>query len=82
MLSGSIKVYLQDAQSQADTAFVASGANGLLFAADTADVATDGHFSETVESTTLLILPTLDGTEPEHQVLHDGACAGKDLLAV
>jgi len=81
VLAGSIKVYLPERQRQADTAFITAGLNSVLFSADTADVSLDGHVTETIEQTMLLFLPTANGTEPANVVLHNGPCAGQDLMS-
>ncbi|KAK0927229.1 hypothetical protein LTR57_003390 [Friedmanniomyces endolithicus] len=80
VLAGSIKVYLQNNQSEANTAFVSSGTSGILLAVDTKDVSPVGHITETIEQTALLFMPTANGTVPQHRVLHNHVCAGEDLL--
>ncbi|KAK4955275.1 hypothetical protein LTR10_007470 [Elasticomyces elasticus] len=80
VLSGSIKIYLQNQTDQADTVFVSGGKSGVLLAADTADISPIGHVTETVEETTMLFMSTANGTVPEHTVLHNGGCAGEDLV--
>jgi len=80
VLAGSIKVYLQNNQSVANTAFISSGTSGILLAVDTKDVSPVGHITETIEQTAMLFMPTANGTVPEHRVLHHNVCAGEDLL--
>ncbi|TKA70656.1 hypothetical protein B0A55_08765 [Friedmanniomyces simplex] len=80
VLAGSIKVYLQYNQTEANTAFISAGVAGVLLAVDTKDVSPIGHITETIEQTALLFLPTANATVPEHTVLHNNVCAGQDLL--
>ncbi|KAK5725382.1 hypothetical protein LTR15_003568 [Elasticomyces elasticus] len=80
VLSGSTKVYLQNQTDEADTVFTSAGKNGVLLAADTADISPLGHVTETVEETVMLFMSTANGTVPEHTVLHNKACAGEDLV--
>ena len=60
-------------------AVVHGGKNGLLFAADTAALSSDGHLTIFTKETALLQIPTADGKVPPHTVLHSGACKGADL---
>ncbi|CAJ2509353.1 Uu.00g143790.m01.CDS01 [Anthostomella pinea] len=57
-------------------AYVTGGEFGLIFAADTADVSTEGHRTQYPSSTQTigLQLPTLNGEVPAHDVLHSGPC--------
>ena len=63
-----------------DEVFIHGGANGLVFAADTADVSVKGHstnYPSGVE-TRVLQIPT-GGSVPEHTVLYSGACKSPQL---
>lgn len=61
-----------------DTAYVVggSGQQGIIFAADTANVSGDGHRTvyPSNEVTVALQLPVADGKVPQHVRLHGGAC--------
>ncbi|KAI1771914.1 hypothetical protein F4818DRAFT_428256 [Hypoxylon cercidicola] len=56
--------------------YVSAGEFGILFAADTADVSLRGHGSRAIGVTEVicLFIPTKDGEEPAHEVLHSGPC--------
>ncbi|EMC91347.1 hypothetical protein BAUCODRAFT_80518 [Baudoinia panamericana UAMH 10762] len=81
VLSGSILAYLPNKTDISQAVFVAAGANSVLFSDDTADVSSDGHVTLAVEETVLLQIPTANGTVPPHKVLHNGPCAGQELLS-
>jgi hypothetical protein len=61
--------------------FVQGGANGIIFAADTAAVSSSGHTTvyPSGEDTRVLQIPTLGGAIPQHTVLHAGPCLACDL---
>ncbi|KAK2759396.1 hypothetical protein FQN54_002874 [Arachnomyces sp. PD_36] len=63
------------------SAFVTPGNSGLIFAADTPDVSSDGHTSRYLGNTesVYLQIPTLDGMIPEHDILHMGPCDTEEL---
>ncbi|EJD36632.1 hypothetical protein AURDEDRAFT_188330 [Auricularia subglabra TFB-10046 SS5] len=63
-----------------DSAFVLGGANGFLFAADTAAVSKDGHLTvyPSDEPTRALQIPTANGRVPPHKVIHAGPCTSAD----
>lgn len=62
-----------------DEAWITGGRYGLVFADD---VNTTGHYTTfpSAEETVLLGLPVMGGKEPDHEVLHEGACALADLI--
>ncbi|KAK5073797.1 hypothetical protein LTR64_007065 [Lithohypha guttulata] len=64
-----------------DEAWIVGGRYGLVFADD---VYTSGHYTTfpSKDETVLLGLPVLDGQQPEHEVLHEGACEWEDLIEV
>lgn len=57
------------------------GKNGLIIAADTADVSDDGHITVYLsrEQTVGLQIPFRDGVVPPHRVIHEGACWGGEI---
>ncbi|CAJ2508770.1 Uu.00g137960.m01.CDS01 [Anthostomella pinea] len=57
-------------------AYMTGGEFGLIFAADTADVSTEGHRTQYHSNTQTIgiQLPTLNGETPAHDVLHSGPC--------
>ncbi|KAI4159607.1 MAG: hypothetical protein LQ342_006445 [Letrouitia transgressa] len=63
-----------------DEAWVLGGLNGLLIAADTADVSAKGHVTQypSNEVTTALQIATEGEAVPPHTVLHPGACAAEE----
>lgn len=68
--------YITLPANNASEAYVQGGEYGVIFAADTADVSTQGHRTQypgTTE-TVALEMPTEDGEIPAHEVLHSGAC--------
>ncbi|KAH9043929.1 hypothetical protein EDB85DRAFT_733685 [Lactarius pseudohatsudake] len=64
-----------------DEAFINGGKNGLIFAADTSDVSLKGHSTNypSKEETRAIQIPT-GGLIPQHTVLYNGPCKGKQLL--
>ena len=61
-------------------AFIPGGANGVVFAADTAARSTQGHTTTypSNEETRVLQIPT-NGGIPNHNVLYSGPCKALDL---
>ncbi|KAL9125698.1 MAG: hypothetical protein Q9217_005143 [Psora testacea] len=59
-----------------ETATIQGGRNGLIFAADTADVSKQGHITKYPgkKETIALQIPTVNGEIPAHTVLHTGPC--------
>ncbi|KAH9981914.1 hypothetical protein BJV74DRAFT_887253 [Russula compacta] len=76
-LSGLAHVTLANSLTEA---YIAGGANGLIFAADTAAVSAKGHSTNypSKEETRVLQIPT-GGTIPQHNVLYSGPCTGAQL---
>jgi hypothetical protein len=66
--------------NSSDQAFIFGGANGLIFAADTAAVSAKGHSTNypSNSETIALQIPT-GGTIPDHNVLHSGPCTPAEL---
>ena len=58
---------------------LSAGKNGL-FAADTAALSATGHITAFIEETVLVQISVEGGKGPEHRVLHEGGCRGKELL--
>ncbi|KAK8058417.1 hypothetical protein PG994_008865 [Apiospora phragmitis] len=58
--------------------------NGIIFAADTADLSHVGHGAlfPGYTSTILLQIPTLGNKVPEHTVLHAGYCTSNDTIGL
>ncbi|KAF8261351.1 hypothetical protein EI94DRAFT_1773445 [Lactarius quietus] len=77
-LSGLANVTLANSTEEA---LIAGGENGLIFAADTADVSALGHATNypSKEETRAIQIPT-GGTIPQHTVLYSGPCCSKELL--
>ncbi|KAH8691746.1 hypothetical protein GQ44DRAFT_780233 [Phaeosphaeriaceae sp. PMI808] len=65
-----------------DEAWIEGGKNGLIIAADTADVSDVGHVSQypSDKTTTAIQIPFKDGKVPEHKVLYRGPCKKSDML--
>lgn len=76
-LSGLAHITLPNSTAEA---FVAGGANGLIFAADTAARSTFGHSTNYpgYSETRVLQIPTGGGI-PNHNVLHSGPCKNSEL---
>ena len=57
------------------------GKNGLIIAADTADVSDDGHITvyPSREQTVALQVPFRDGIVPPHRLVYEGACKGHEV---
>ncbi|KAK5086085.1 hypothetical protein LTR70_007320 [Exophiala xenobiotica] len=64
-----------------DKVWVVGGKYGLVYADDTDTYGHSTTFPSTDE-TVLLGLPTADGKQPEHEVLHEGACGWADLIGI
>lgn len=66
------------------SAHVSGGAFGVIFAADTADVSGRGHRTQYpgITETIALQIPTEDGAEPPHAVLHPGPCLAKEVVGL
>ncbi|EJD41218.1 hypothetical protein AURDEDRAFT_69101 [Auricularia subglabra TFB-10046 SS5] len=64
-----------------ETVYIIGGTNGLIFAADVADVSASGHVTAypSEETSRVLQIPTLDGRIPAHDVLHEGPCNLLDM---
>lgn len=62
------------------SATIKGGKNGLIIAADTADVSKQGHITNypSEEETAAIQIPIADGKVPEHIVLHAGTCTKED----
>ena len=60
----------------ASKAHIKGGRDGLIFAADTANVSTMGHLTQYLsgQETTALQIPTAGGGIPAHTVVHQGPC--------
>lgn len=71
-LSGEAHITVPDSTTEA---FVDGGKNGVIFAADIANVSANGHSTNypSGEETRVLQIPT-GGTIPQHTVLHSGPC--------
>ena len=78
-LSGKAHVTLPDSK---DEATVFGGENGLIIAADTADLSKEGHITTYPGDTPTVALqiPFKDGKLPEHRVLHSGPCTECDRI--
>ena len=76
-LAGEAHVTLANSSQQA---IIYGGANGLIFAADTAAVSAKGHSTNYPSNfeTIALQIPT-GGTIPDHNVLHSGPCTPAEL---
>jgi len=76
-LSGLAHITLPNSTAEA---FVTGGANGLIFAADTAARSTFGHSTNYPgnSETRVLQIPTGGGI-PNHNVLHSGPCKNSEL---
>ena len=76
-LSGLAHVTLANSTVEA---YIQGGENGLIFAADTADVSAKGHSTNypSMEETRAIQIPT-GGTIPQHNVLYSGPCNGQQL---
>ena len=63
-----------------DSVYIHGGANGLIFAADTAERSTFGHLTNYPSSseTRVLQIPTGGGI-PNHKLLYSGPCQNCDL---
>ena len=64
--------------TSSDEAWIVGGRYGLVFADD---ANTTGHYTTFPgrDDTIILGLPTANGQQPSHQVLHEGACTWGDL---
>lgn len=62
------------------SAYISAGEHGIIFAADTPDVSHKGHQTQLVgmTETIVLFIPTKDGEEPAHEVLHSGPCTADE----
>lgn len=62
-------------------AWIKGGANGLILAADTAQVSQKGHITRYPSDLTTIgiTIPLEDGKVPGHTVLHLGQCRGREL---
>ncbi|PFH62466.1 hypothetical protein XA68_13368 [Ophiocordyceps unilateralis] len=67
-----------------DKAMVEGGKNGLIIAADTADVSRHGHRTQYLsdENTVSLQVPIRNPEDFEHKVLHDGACTKAETSGI
>ncbi|MCJ1440172.1 MAG: hypothetical protein MMC23_000655 [Stictis urceolatum] len=77
-ISGLAHVTLPTSKTEA---YIEGGKNGLIIAADTADLSTQGHgtnYPGKVETVALQI-PFKDGKIPAHKVLYSGPCKKCDL---
>ena len=76
-LSGLAHVTLPNSTAEA---FITGGANGLIFAADTAAQSTFGHLTNYPgrTETRVLQIPTGGGI-PNHNVLYSGPCKNSEL---
>ncbi|MCJ1371598.1 hypothetical protein MMC20_002817 [Loxospora ochrophaea] len=63
-----------------ESATIKGGRDGLILAADTADVSRDGHSTiyPSNQETHALQIPTEGGVVPPHTVLYQGPCRGGD----
>ncbi|KAI0883297.1 uncharacterized protein GGS22DRAFT_168354 [Annulohypoxylon maeteangense] len=63
------------------TAYVAPGETGIVFAADTPDITSDGHRSQYLGVTESIIMqiPALNNQVPAHTVLHPGGCVTSEM---
>ncbi|KAI1768059.1 hypothetical protein GGR53DRAFT_34073 [Hypoxylon sp. FL1150] len=64
-----------------DSAGFYVSAGDIIFAADTADVSERGHNTRllSMDEHICMFLPTKDGEEPAHEVLHSGPCDANEL---
>ena len=64
--------------------YVEGGRTGWILAADTADVADQGHITSSPGlQPTVIAQSTIKGNKPpEHSVLHNGPCLGGDLAGL
>ncbi|KAL8786474.1 MAG: hypothetical protein Q9213_002790 [Squamulea squamosa] len=76
-LSGKAVVSVPDS---GQSATIQGGKDGLIIAADTANVSTKGHDTKypSEEQTIAIQIPTADGKTPAHTVLYAGPCRRKD----
>lgn len=65
-------------------AYIEGGEYGVIFAADTADVSTQGHRTQYpgTSETVALEMPTEDGEIPAYEVLHSGPCTASDFAGL
>ncbi|EPQ55764.1 hypothetical protein GLOTRDRAFT_121223 [Gloeophyllum trabeum ATCC 11539] len=72
-LSGLAHITLPNSTQEA---WVQGGRNGMIFAADTADVSLLGHSTAypSGDQTVAMQIPTEGGLVPNHTVLHSGPC--------
>lgn len=77
-VSGVAHITLPDSP---DEAWIHGGKKGLIIAADTALVSKEGHFTDYPGSqeTAAILIPTFGGIEPDHIVLHPGACKASEI---
>ena len=80
-LSGLALVTLPNAKGQAR---IEGGENGLIIAADTADISTNGHNTTYPGNTDTIALqiPFADGKAPAHTVLHEGPCECNEMAGI
>lgn len=78
LLSGLIHITLPSSSYEA---WVTGGRYGIIYADD---VNTTGHHTTfpSGDETVLLGIPTADGKQPEHMVLHEGPCGWEDLVGL
>ncbi|KAL8947388.1 MAG: hypothetical protein Q9222_006327 [Ikaeria aurantiellina] len=64
------------------SATITGGRDGLIIAADTADVSAKGHDTKypSEEQTVGIQIPTANGKVPEHTVLYPGPCKRRDQI--
>lgn len=64
--------------------YIEGGRYGWLIAADTADVAAEGHVTDfpSDERTIIAQFPLKDNQAPAHSVLHDGPCTKEDYAGL
>ena len=77
-LSGKAQLSLPNSTQEAT---IHGGKDGLIIAADTADVSAQGHITKypSKKETIAVQIPTADGKVPPHTVLYQGPCKRGDL---
>lgn len=83
IMAGQVHISTPDSglEPRFNEAYISGGRYGWLIAADTADVATQGHITEfpSDEKTIIAQFPLKDNTPPAHSVLHVGPCTWEDF---
>lgn len=82
-MAGQVHVRTPNSGLAADKneAWISGGRYGWLIAADTADIAKDGHVTEfpSDEKTIIAQFPLKGNKPPKHSILHTGPCKWEDF---